>query len=59
MNDEAIMALIQLAPSITTSSVLIMAWMLERRRADRLESIALNRQAKQDTIDLLQQKDEV
>lgn len=52
-------AIVQIAPSITTSSMLLLAWMLERRRADRLEAIALNRIAKQETIDMLAKHDEV
>lgn len=59
MENQLLSAIVQIAPSITTSSMLLLAWMLERRRADRLESIALNRIAKQETIDLMKQQDDV
>lgn len=59
MDSQLLQAIIQIAPSITTSSMLLLAWMLERRRADRLEAIALNRQEKQETLAMMQAKDEV
>lgn len=59
MESQLLNAIIQIAPSITTSSMLLLAWMLERRRADRLEAIALNRQAAQDTLELMKGKGEV
>lgn len=59
MENQLLSAIVQIAPSITTSSMLLLAWMLERRRADRLEAIALNRIAKQETIDLMKQQDDV
>lgn len=59
MENDMLNAIVQIAPSITTSSMLLLAWMLERRRADRLEAIALNRIAKQETIDMLAKHDEV
>lgn len=39
MDIQAIQAIAQIGASITTSGFLLLAWMLERRRADRLESI--------------------
>jgi hypothetical protein len=54
MENSLLQAIVQLAPSITTSSMLLLAWMLERRRADRLEAIALNRQEQKERLEILQ-----
>jgi hypothetical protein len=39
MDVGTMQALAQIGASITTSGFLLLAWILERRRADRLESI--------------------
>jgi len=59
MENDLIAAIVQIAPSITTSSMLLLAWMLERRRADRLEALAIHRIEKAETLAMMAAKDEV
>lgn len=55
MDNTTLQALIALAPTITTNTLLFMMLILERRRADRLEAIALNRQDQRERMEMLKQ----
>lgn len=55
---QLLQQLIAAAGQVSTISIVMFAWMLEKRRADRLEAIALNRQEKQEQLALMQQKTE-
>ena len=41
MDNTALTQIVQLGSSITTAGALLLAWILERRRADRLETYLL------------------
>jgi len=58
MDIQAIQAIASLGASITTSGFLLLAWMLERRRADRLESIVTTDWLRTRTIDMTKKTEE-